>query len=497
MVSPIKWVWRFNLVNILKSNHKYINFGLPLAIIITFLLLMLALYPTLNDFEFDADEGINLMKATLMVKGYPLYKEIWSDQPPILTFILAAIFQKFGPNVDIARFVILIFSCILLASSGYFLWVSGGNYHALVGMIFIILLPHYAILSISVMVGLPALALAMVSMAALVTWHKKRGYSWLIVSAITLSLSVLTKLFAGFLAPIFVIGIIATETLHPANQNWRNRLQAACLWSLVFSTLTFTLLILTIGDNISQIYETHLAAQKAMFYDGFFQKTALLEIRAILFLTILGIFLLIRAKRWLSLYLVAWLGVGTLLLTRHAPIWYHQELLITIPAAMIAGYAVGEAIEWVRQLFHWKNLFSYKGIIFVIILSGAIFVLIDQIPTTVALFNKRAFSSDSESSYQLAAKMATYAPYTKWVVTDHLMVAFRAKTVVPPQLAVFSRKRVTTGDLTEQDVVKIIQETKPEQLLITRFRWPSIKFIEENFYTEIADNLYLRNDLPK
>jgi hypothetical protein len=197
------------------------------------------------------------------------------------------------------------------------------------------------------------------------------------------------------------------------------------------------------------------------------------------------------------LYLVAWLGFGTLLLTYHAPIWYHQELLITIPAAMMAGCAVGEAIEWITGSFHWKNFFGYKGMLFVIILLATIFILVDQTSTTVALFNRRAFSSDSEKSYELVAKMATYAPQTKWVVTDRPMVAFRANTVVPPQLAVFSRKRVITGDLTEQEVVKIIQESRPEQLLITQYNWPSIKFIEENFFTEIVNGLYLRNDLQK
>jgi hypothetical protein len=54
--------------------------------------LIMILLSTFNHWWSDdwvtMDEGGNLMKAVLVAKGFHLYSEIWSDQPPILTFLL-------------------------------------------------------------------------------------------------------------------------------------------------------------------------------------------------------------------------------------------------------------------------------------------------------------------------------------------------------------------------------------------------------------------------
>ncbi len=46
--------------------------------------------------DWDYDEGINLMKVLLVDRGYALYTDIWSDQPPLLTAMLSWWFKPFG-----------------------------------------------------------------------------------------------------------------------------------------------------------------------------------------------------------------------------------------------------------------------------------------------------------------------------------------------------------------------------------------------------------------
>ena len=58
-------------------------------------------------YEFHPDEGVNLMKAALVANGYHLYDQIWNDQPPILTLILAATHWLFPYDVGVARAVVL------------------------------------------------------------------------------------------------------------------------------------------------------------------------------------------------------------------------------------------------------------------------------------------------------------------------------------------------------------------------------------------------------
>ena len=53
-----------------------------------FALVMLCLYNFAAPFEFDSDEGVNVMKALLLAHGHALYSEVWNDQPPLLSWFL-------------------------------------------------------------------------------------------------------------------------------------------------------------------------------------------------------------------------------------------------------------------------------------------------------------------------------------------------------------------------------------------------------------------------
>ena len=55
---------------------------LELAVPLAFFMLLFFFFPFLERFKLDPDEGFNAIKGLLLVRGYPLYSEIWSDQPP-------------------------------------------------------------------------------------------------------------------------------------------------------------------------------------------------------------------------------------------------------------------------------------------------------------------------------------------------------------------------------------------------------------------------------
>ena len=71
-------------------------------------------FPYRAQFEFSSDEGVNLMKSMLMDNGYKLYGQIWSDQPPLFSYLLAGVMRITGYNVAPARTLVLIFACLLL-----------------------------------------------------------------------------------------------------------------------------------------------------------------------------------------------------------------------------------------------------------------------------------------------------------------------------------------------------------------------------------------------
>jgi hypothetical protein len=53
----------------------------------TLLVALLALLgPWWAVYDLHVDEGFNLAKAAAVTEGHALYRETWSDQPPLLTY---------------------------------------------------------------------------------------------------------------------------------------------------------------------------------------------------------------------------------------------------------------------------------------------------------------------------------------------------------------------------------------------------------------------------
>ena len=55
------------------------------------------------------------------------------------------------------------------------------------------------------------------------------------------------------------------------------------------------------------------------------------------------------------------------------------------------------------------------------------------------------------------------------------MYAFRSGMPVHPYLAVITAKRYYTGQPSPEEILSILLETKPEQVIINRFDFPAVK----------------------
>ena len=204
------------------------------------------------------------------------------------------------------------------------------------------------------------------------------------------------------------------------------------------------------------------------------------------------------------MYPLAWATAAYLLLLNHSPVWIHHQMLVTIPATLLAAIAVVQAI---RMLYHSvlsKLTLSRKDLIWivVIILLFSMFFSFRP-PDSVLLLTPLPSLSGSglglgSITEKFLFKMIDHAPETNWVVTDLPMYAFRARLPVPPNLAVFSAKRVETGKLTEEEVAETVRKYMPEQVLIGRFTYPSLEaFLEQHYrviHSKEGMKLYLRKD---
>lgn len=464
-------------------------------------------------FELDPDEGINLMKAFLLHDGYPLYREIWNDQPPILTQILAGGINIFGLKIEFLRSLILIFSALLLWQMWLVLYLLGGILHAYIGCLFLLIAPNYWKLSISVMVGLPCITLSMGALLSIILWHITQKKIWLIISACCLSLSILTKLFTFFLAPIIVVGIILTPASKRKLTSWKKKLQLSALWLIIFSGCSALILFLFVGiDNIHLLVENHTTARTIAAFQNIELGDSIKNDYRLFLLgfTIWGLLIAYQRQQWQLFYFGAWSIIAYILLVQHRPVWYHQVLLWYVPAIAMVGYALGEIITIGLRAGNRYFRFNQRIILTLFTLAvfyGAVLLIGEQAKTTTKdikywcqACNKNIVFNSIER--QFLAEIIQSSSQTNWIVTDSPIFAVRAGIPVPPATAVLSRKQLETGNITNDKLIKIIEQYQPEKILLKRFPWTEVTdYLQKDYQlkkqqkTDLHNfRLYIKND---
>lgn len=480
----------------------------PIVVALIFFAFTFSYYPFREKLQFDSDEGLNLMRSMLVALGHPLYGEVSSDQPPLFNHLLAIVFRVVGFEVNPARVFVLLFSTLLVWAGAQFLQLTSGKLAAVLFLPLVIMVPQFLRLSTSVMIGLPSLALAAVSMVFVIFWHQQRKSLWLVLSGFALGLSVLIKLFTGFVAPIFLIGITAATYWDGRGEgfSWKT-LRPAWIWSLSFAILTLLLGFALVGlQNVAAITSPHIAAPvtEELAGSGYTMNAHLRSAAPLLLLGIFGAALSLYKRNWLILYPLGWAALAYVLFSFYSPVFYHHQLLITIPAAILAAAGVGEGMLYLSRVRSSADLIRFQTLLGAAAVIGFTLVSISYWPA----LDRDLMNSPRLTDFSLRATsgklrvlrtMGEYIDQTNWIMTDMPMYAFRVGRPVPPDVATFSSKRLATGSLTEEDILTAMRDYQPEQVLMARFEIPALEaYLQEN-YTLIMSveffRLFLRNDL--
>ncbi len=161
-------------------------------------------------FSLDTDEGINAIKALLLEHGYRLYDPVWNDQPPPFTHLLRGWFRLFGWDLVSGRLLTLLFAALLVFAIYDLVRRCWSHGAALVAVLLLLSSTYFIALSVALMIGLPSLACAMLSLWALVRWRSADRWGWLFASAMLMSGSLGIKLFTAFLVPCLPRGCCAS-----------------------------------------------------------------------------------------------------------------------------------------------------------------------------------------------------------------------------------------------------------------------------------------------
>jgi hypothetical protein len=502
-----------------------------LLIPLVFLAVMVWLAPISYPAEFDTDEGVNLMKALLVDRGHRLYTEIWSDQPPVLTLLLAETIRAFGASVTAARALVLLFSALLIWAFSQALRMSTSRAAALLGVLLLLSSAWYVRLSIAVMVGLPALALAMLSTYFFLLSYRSRGRdapgqgtppaplsrtpdrstaqpdekspamqsprrkclsshsgtrsAFLAVSGVTLALAMQTKLLAGMLAPVllaYALFVANTDSGQPGNG--RRRLVDAVVWSAALLVSFVLVGFLFRSLDLSQLVQPHLGPGIRSAFAGdnlIVVKDLLVRQIGLLPFASAGVIWSLRERRRIVWLPLGWSLMALAFLLYERPLWYHHITVITVPLAWLA--ALGADV-WIRTL--WKRN-PYRtspagpqaqgvgGVLrwSAIALTGMVCLyLVFFGPFTLRpRVLGELFGLTPPYDEEVAAFMRQgYAGQPGWVFTDRPIYAFRAGLPVPPPITVLTVKRMRSSGVSDQEMAGALQSYRPEVVVLERFR---------------------------
>lgn len=434
----------------------------------------------MSDFELDTDEGFNVIKAWLYAQGFPLYGQMWNDQPPLYTVLLAGWMRLWGWSLPVARTLTLGFSALLVwcfyqvVRQTIVAWGlrSPSTWSALMGVLLLATSWGFPQLSVSAMIGLPALALALLSIYWLSLYQASSALPWLVASGVVMGASLQTKLFTAFLVPIMLVYLGGLEWHQLGKKSWKTLLWSLLLWLLAVC-LTYLVIGLTSGQlvHLSATLLSHLQQPppsdellSANFNSFAYLRSMLAQDRRYLLPVALGAtVLIVKRRRWSGFLPIFWLLASTVLILKHQPIWYHHYLLLSIPFYWLLGIAIALLLDCLYQKLEpltRHSLFKRWGITL-----GAGLLLLLGIGKTLPAAPIGQPYGDPAALEQVIR----YKPVTQWLFTDRPVYAFKAGLPVPPETAVISAKRLNAGNLTMADLLALWQRYQPEQILLARW----------------------------
>jgi hypothetical protein len=434
---------------------------------------------------FDTDEGINLGKAALVAAGLHPYADIWNDQPPLLTYILAFVQEVLPWNVSAARVTILLFACLLLYSVFAVVKESAGTAAAATSVVLLATAPLMWRLSISVMIGLPAVALAM-SACAIVYRRQGAGLVRAVLAGLVFALSLQTKLFTAAAFPAF----LAMAYLSGGEKRRADRLWMAVV-AMGATAAGFVAIEVMVGVPLfAQLISPHVAGEVRSGY-SFINSALRLGVYLIQqpFVVLSALLAVVRLRRPIpdlhKVWLI-WIGCTLVALLFHTPVRYHHVLLLLVPMACLGGEALWRFFETAWP--GWSSVARYKlQLVIALPIALAAYLLLLLYPLHVGT------AADGE-----IARLLRHAGNDPFVATDQPFEAFRARLLVLPELVVFSKKRIASHSLTADTLIAAIDARRPGQVMLRKDHADRsvLDFLDRNYVRVHRSRIhYVRPDL--
>ncbi|MFP3897029.1 MAG: ArnT family glycosyltransferase, partial [Anaerolineales bacterium] len=451
----------------------------------------------LSQFAWKYDEGIYLQEALLQLQGHRLYVDIWSERPPLFSWMLAAAFSLWDPSVVVGRAVVLGTAVLAIPSLAMIARrLSDSRLAAVIAPLLLVSFPHFHSLSARLLIELPPVSLALLALALVLQYQKHPHLIWPALAAPAFASSLLIKpVTVPFYAPLI---LLLWQGIRQAASTWRLR------WLLLAGfhgvmTLPVGIVMLYYGPRVflEHIVGTLFAMREAHALSlsknwqvlcKYFlaDKWGLAYPWLVALAALGGIVLLARRRRWSALVLAVWMGGVLAALMLHTPVRrYH---LFSLVPALIVPTAVA-LTEPLAALTTWPRLDGKQRGLVLTCALGLIWCTagLPSLARTVFDLHVESVSDKQQTPIRQAAIrfLQQQTPSDSVILSDDPMLAYKAQRPIPPLLAAPSYKRVEAGELEMNTMLRLEERFAPSAIIFWERRFERIPgyadWVEERY----------------
>lgn len=428
--------------------------------------------------EWDNDEGILIMWGRLLGRGFRLYTDIWSDQPPGVSLSLAAGFRLWGETLEAGRLVILLYGLVALGGVALLAYHvaqdalrSAGDrpplsptLSALTAPLLLATTPNFFWLARSVSHDIPTIGVGTLAVGVTAAYVTTGQFAWLVAAGALLCWAAWLKLTAA----LFAVPLAAMVALRVWRARNRGRETLYALAALAAGALPVLLPLFIFFDTPS-LFQQALGAPLAARDVG----TVTLRMNAQLIieyltasnwlvtaLALLGAGALAWRRAGLGLIVVGWLALTTVVLINQQPLYPDHHLALLLPSlTTLAALGVAAAWQMLRAPGANRRWVQAAALLVVVVaLSG--------LPRQAASLQESIGSPPRRAYRKAATWLAEASRPTDFVLADPASIAFQADRNTVPWLVDMSMKRVQSGLLTSDEAIAILEQTPPAAITL-------------------------------
>ncbi len=476
----------------------------------------------LGVFSAEYDEGVYWQSLRAMAAGHPLYRQVFSSQPPLFLLSIYPFYRLFGQTLGAARFGVACFSLAGLAALYFAGRLAGGGWAGVIVLALATVDPLFLHASVTLQAEGPSIALSAVAVAlALATVRSNATVRrWLAIgTGAVLMAAILIKLFTIVaLVPVAIILTFPLVTSAPKayGSRWtrvpvaparaqRRGMRPVRRWGAVLlrpaeHSLAWGQIRARIGEVApdgawcaagmlgialvvllpfapswsalaAQDFGFHLAAAGSGNGGLRAHWQIISETLGWLPLTLpslVAVGLVLWRRVWALVPALLWAAASLVLLLRLQPLFMHHVVLLAPPLTLAGGVALDRGLrEQVRLQLRSVGEVRMVRLVAAVLLVVA--VLAGAKNCLNMLTTARQYVPTTQ--LQMAAALDKLTAPTDIVVSDDPYVAALANRDVPPQLVDTSSVRIASGYLTTTQLEALITSSHARAVLFASGRF--------------------------